>query len=45
MKVSATLVIAGYATVAGLAGDSSTNSAVADACVKALNKLLETRAK
>ena len=36
---------AGYATVAGLAGDSSTSSAVADACVKALNKLLETRAK
>jgi hypothetical protein len=36
---------AGYATVAGLAGDSSTSSAIADACVKALNKLLETRAK
>jgi hypothetical protein len=36
---------AGYATVAGLVDDSSTKSAIADACVKALNKLLETRAK
>jgi hypothetical protein len=36
---------AGYATVAGLVDDSSTKSAIADACVNALNKLLETRAK
>jgi len=36
---------AGYATVAGLTNDYSTSSAIADACVKALNKLLETRAK
>jgi hypothetical protein len=36
---------AGYATVAGLVNDYSTSSAIADACVKALNKLLETRAK
>ena len=36
---------AGYATVAGLVDDYSTSSAIADACVKALNKLLETRAK
>jgi hypothetical protein len=36
---------AGYATVAGLVDDSSTKSAIADACVSALNKLLETRAK
>jgi hypothetical protein len=35
----------GYATVAGVANDYSTSSAIADACVKALNKLLETRAK
>jgi hypothetical protein len=36
---------AGYATMTGLANDYSTSSAIADACVKALNKLLETRAK
>jgi hypothetical protein len=36
---------AGYATVAAVANDYSTSSAIADACVKALNKLLETRAK
>jgi len=36
---------AGYATVAGLVDDYSTSSAIADACVKALNKLLDTRAK
>ena len=36
---------AGYATVAGLVNDYSTSSAIADACVKALNKLLDTRAK
>ena len=36
---------AGYATVVGLTNDYSTSSAIADACVKALNKLLETRAK
>jgi hypothetical protein len=36
---------AGYATVAGLKNDYSTSSAIADACVKALNTLLETRAK
>jgi hypothetical protein len=36
---------AGYATVVGLVEDYSTSSAIADACVKALNKLLETRAK
>jgi hypothetical protein len=36
---------AGYATVTGLVDDSSTKSGIADACVKALNKLLETRAK
>ena len=35
----------GYAMMAGLADDSSTSSAITDACVKALNKLLETRAK
>src|SRR5262249_48718891 len=29
----------GYVMMAGLAGDSSTSSAIADACVKALNKL------
>ena len=36
---------AGYTTVTGLVNDYSTSSAIADACVKALNKLLETRAK
>jgi hypothetical protein len=36
---------AGYATVAGLVNDYSTSSAIADSCVKALNKLLETRPK
>jgi len=36
---------AGYATMTGLANDYSTSSAIADACVKALNKLLDTRAK
>jgi hypothetical protein len=36
---------AGYATVTGLTNDYSTSSAIADACVKALNTLLETRAK
>ena len=36
---------AGYATVAGLVDDYSTSSAIADACVKSLNKLLDTRAK
>ena len=36
---------AGYATVVGLTNDYSTSSAIADACVKALNKLLDTRAK
>jgi hypothetical protein len=36
---------AGYATMAGLVDDYSTSSAIADACVKALNKLLDTRAK
>ena len=36
---------AGYATVVGVANDYSTSSAIADACVKAINKLLETRAK
>ena len=35
----------GFATVAGPMDDSSTKSAIADACVKALNKLLDTRAK
>ena len=36
---------AGYAAVPGLANDYSTSWAIAHACVKALNKLLETRAK
>ncbi len=36
---------AGYASMTGLANDYSTSSAIADACVKALNKLLDTRAK
>jgi hypothetical protein len=36
---------AGYATMTGLANDYSTSSAIADACVKALNKLLDTRTK
>jgi hypothetical protein len=36
---------AGFATVAGVGADNSTSSGIADACVKALNKLLETRAQ
>ena len=36
---------AGYATVTGLANDYSTSWAIAHACAKALNKVLETRTK
>jgi hypothetical protein len=36
---------AGYATVTGLANDYSTSWAIAHACVKALNRVLETRTK
>ena len=36
---------AGYAAVPGLANDYSTSWAIAHACVKALNRVLETRTK
>ena len=36
---------AGYAAVPGLANDYSTSWAIAHACAKALNKVLETRTK
>ena len=36
---------AGYATATGLANDYSAGWAIAHACVKALNKVLETRTK